>query len=524
MKRVVPSLLAAGGIALLAHVAAGATVERSARIVVGWGEAMDTLNPATTGNRDVGPVDANIFQTLLWMTPEFKVTPNLATSWSISPDRKTYTFTLRQGVTFHDGTPFNAAAVVANFDYITAKTTQSKIALGLLGPCTKATATAQYAVAVSCSAPYAPLVAQLTEPYLGIQSPTAIKKYGPDLGLHPTGTGPFEFVSYAPNQNLVLRRYPAFRWGPAATGHSGPPDIAQITFDFVTSPQARINQFQSGQSILMQETPGVFWNVLGKTGRYNAIPVPISGMGIFAPIDAGAWPTNDLAVRKAIEYAVDRKGVVQLADAGAHPLSDTPLERGMTGYDPALENMYPYDPAKAADLLKADGWTRSGAFWQKDGKTLSVKITAISTSTEYPLLAQAIQGYLRKLGMDASVVPLATPAWLAANIKGDMSLTPLQYIAVDPDALHFWFLPGQYFNWSHFTNPELTRLLIRGQREFDPAKRTAIYDRAQAIIMQNAAEMPIHQNIDLVMTDKNLTGLTWSGGGFEYFGAASVTN
>jgi peptide/nickel transport system substrate-binding protein len=521
--RLVTSIFAASGLALMAHAATAATPDKNAQIVIGWGEAMDTLNPATTGNRDVGPVDVNIFQTLLWMTPDFKITPDLATSWTISPDNKTYTFTLRQGVTFQDGTPFDADAVVANIDYITNKTTQSKIALGLLGPCTSAKATAQYTVEISCSTPYAPLLAQLTEPYLGIQSPAAIKKYGADLGLHPTGTGPFAFVSYAPNQNLVLKRNDAFTWGPEATGHSGPPDIAQITFDFVTSPQARINQFQSGQSILMQETPGVFWNVLQKTGRYNAIPVPIGGMGIFAPIDAGTWPTDDLAVRKAIEYAVDKKGVVQLADSGAHPLSNTPLAKGMTGYDPALENAYEYNPAKAADLLKADGWTKTGQYWQKDGKTLAVKITTISTSTEYPLLAQAIQGYLRKFGMDASVEPLATPAWLAANIKGDMSLTPLQYIAVDPDALHFWFLPDQYFNWSHFTNPELTKLLIQGQQEFDSAKRAAIYNQAQKIIMDNAAEMPIHQNIDLVMSDKTLTGLTWSGGGFEYFGAAAVS-
>ena len=125
--------------------------------------------------------------------------------------------------------------------------------------------------------------------------------------------------------------------------------------------------------------------------------------------------------------------------------------------------------------------------------------------------------------MDASVQALATPAWLAANIKGDMSLTPLQYIAVDPDALHLWFLPGQYFNWSHYTTPQLTSLILQGQQESDPAKRFAIYSQAQKIIMDEAVMMPLQQNIDLVMTSKKLTGLTWSGGGFEYFGAASVS-
>ena len=121
--------------------AAAQAPDRAAKLVIGWGEPLDTLNPATTGNRDVGPIDANIFDTLVWLTPELTPTPHLATAWTVSPDGKTYSFTLRPGVTFHDGTPFDADAVVANFAYITNKDTQAKITLSLLGPCTDAKAT-----------------------------------------------------------------------------------------------------------------------------------------------------------------------------------------------------------------------------------------------------------------------------------------------------------------------------------------------------------------------------------------------
>ncbi len=500
-----------------------AETDKSAKIVVGWAGPFDTLNPATTGARNVGPISVNIFDTLVWLTPDFELTPGLATKWTISEDKKTYTFTLREGVTFHDGTPFDADAVVANFAYIGDKSTQSKISLSLLGSCTTAKAVSKYVLEVSCSQPYAPLLAQLGEPYLGIQSPKAIKEYGQDLGLHPVGTGPFSFVSYVAGQSLVLKRNDDYKWNPPATKFSGPPDIAQITFQIVSAPQARVSQFQAGQSDMIQDVPGVFWNALTKMNKFNAIPVPITGMGIFAPINASLWPTDDVAVRRAILYAVDRKGVEQLADAGAYPISSTPLVKGMVGYDAALEDMYPFDPAKAEALLKEAGWTKPGEFWQKDGKTLTVKLTAISTSTSYPPLAQAIQGYLRKFGMDASVEQLATPAWLAANIKGESSMAPCQYIAVDPDALRLWFTPDQYFNWSHFTDPALTKLILDGQQELDPAKRASIYADAQKIIMDQAIELPMRQNIDLVMTNKKLTGLTYSGGGFEYFGAASMS-
>jgi peptide/nickel transport system substrate-binding protein len=524
MKSAFLAILAAGSLTLTAQPATAQTVNKQAKLTIGWAEPPDSLNPATTGARNVGPIMGNIFDTLVWLTPEFKITPHLATKWSISDDGKTYSFTLREDVTFHDGAPFDAAAVVANIAYITDKDTQSKVSLGLLGPCKSAAATAKYTVEIRCSTPYAPLLAQLGEPYLGMQSPKAIAQYGKDLGLHPTGSGPFAFVSYEPNQSVVLKRNEDYRWGPAEVAHTGPADIAQITFQIVPNSQARVSQFQSGQSQMMQQTPGVYWTAFQKTGQYTAIAIPISGMGIFAPINAGKFPTDDIAVRKAIMHAVDKKGVVQLAEAGVFPVSNTPLLKGMTGYDASLEDSYPYDPAKAEAILKDAGWTKPGEFWEKGGQRLTLAISAISTVPSYPLLAQAIQGYLRKAGMDAQVTQLAVPAWLAANIKGDMSLTPLQYAGVDPDALHFWFLPGEYFNWSHFTNEALTALLTKAQQETDREKRVALYQQAQKIIMDQAVIMPIRQNIDLVMTSKKLTGVTYIGGGFEYLWAASLAD
>ena len=256
---------------------------------------------------------------------------------------------------------------------------------------------------------YAPLLAQLGEPYLGIQSPKAIKEYGQDLGLHPVGTGPFGFVSYVAGQNLVLKRNDDYKWNPEATKFSGPPDIAQITFQIVSSPQARVSQFQASQSDVIQDVPGVFWNALTKMNRFTPRSRCRSpAMGIFAPINASLWPTDDVRVRQAILYGVDRKGVEQLADAGAYPVSSTPLVKGMVGYDEALESAYPFDPARAEALLKEAGWTKPGEFWEKDGKRLAIKLTAISTSTSYPPLAQAVQGYLRKIGIDASVEQMAT--------------------------------------------------------------------------------------------------------------------
>lgn len=513
-----PLVLAALGLTVVAP----ATMAKD--LVVGWAETNDTLNPVTTGKRNSGPILSNIFDTLVWLTPDFKVEPLLAKEWSVSPDGLVYTFKLRDDVKFHDGTPFNAEAVVKNFEYIFDKNTQSKISHGLLGPCKTAEATGEFELTVTCEKPYGALLAQMGEPYLGIQSPKAIAEYGADLGQHPTGTGPFKFVELLADDSVVLERNPDYNWMAPSLNHEGPAEIEKITFQIVTNPQARVSQFQSGQSQVMQQVPGLHWKTLGASGRFNTYEVPISGLGIFAPINASAFPTDDPAVRKAIMYAVDQTGVVQLAEAGVYPPSHTPLTEGLLGYDPSIAEEYSYNPEKAAEVLKAAGWTMGSQFWEKDGKTLSLKITAIADKAHYMALAQAIQGYLAAINIDATLEPLTAPAWTAANIAGEMNLTPLQYIAVDPDALRFWFTDGQYFNWSHWSDPAFTALLDKAVAEQDPAARADIYKEAQKMLLDQAVVLPIRQNLDLTMSAKNVTGITWSGGGFQYFGAAKIAD
>ncbi|PDT64241.1 hypothetical protein CO683_39385 [Bradyrhizobium ottawaense] len=523
MHRVPAVLMVVSGLAvLMPKDALAQDVDKQAQLTIGWGSTIDTFNPAMTPIRDAAPILANIFDTLVWLTPDFKMTPHLATSWNISEDGRTYTFNLRKGVTFHDGTPFNAAAVVANFDYITNKDTQARN-LAWLGPCTSAKALDEYTVQVSCSEAYSPLLAQLSTPNFGMQSPTAIKEYGKELGQHPVGTGPFAFSSYKPNQSIVLKRNEKYDWNPPALKRTGPPEIASVTFQIVPNSQARVSQFLAGQSQMIQKTPGIYWNSWKDDSKYTEISVPVTGLGIFAVLNTKRFPTDDLAVRKAIQYAVDKKAVMQLAEAGAYPVSNTPIQEGMTGYDPSLANSYPFDPQKAAALLTEAGWKKTGQFWEKDGKTLTLKLTVISSRPSYQMIAQAMQGFLRQAGMDVQIEQLALSAWFAGSINGDFSLTPLQFACIDPNGLNRFFFPGENFAWSKFADPQLIDLLVEGQKEIDENKRADIYGKAQRIIMDNAVVMPIHQNNDLVVVSNKLKGVIFSGGGFEYLGAASLT-
>ena len=135
----------------------------------------------------------------------------------------------------------------------------------------------------------------------------------------------------------------------------------------------------------------------------------------------------------------------------------------MIGYDPALENMYPYDPAKAAELLKADGWTKTGEFWQKDGKRLAIKITAISTGAGISAARAGDPGLPAQVrhgcdGHAARRAGLARRQYQGRHVADAAAVSS----AVDPDALHLWFLPDQYFNWSHYTEPGADQAAHRG--------------------------------------------------------------
>jgi peptide/nickel transport system substrate-binding protein len=487
----------------------------ASNITIGWGQVPDNVDPAISGAQTVRSLAINVFQTLIWETPSGQLTPDLATSWKVSPDGKTYTFSLRKGVSFQDGTAFNAAAVVANFKFITAKNTQSVDALGDLGTCLSATATSTYTVQVHCSTSY-PLLSNLSSPDLGIQSPQALAKYGSNIQFHLVGTGPFEFVKYVPNQSLVLKRWPKFNWPPPALHQSGPAKAAQLTFDFVPSSGSRISELQSGQAQVIEGTPEAYYVKFKGSSQFKDLAVPIAGMGIFMPFDVTKFPTNDTAVRQAISYFFNRPAAIQTALQNAYPQLTTPLQKGVLGYTTNIPQ-YSFDPAKGAQLLSADGWKKSGGVWTKDGKPLSIVLNALANSNLVTIL-QAVQGQLATQGIKASIASNGVTAWVNFNAAGSMNLTSLEFANPDPAQMLQWYVPGQYYdNWTKVSDPALTKALQAGQATTSSAEREADYLQAQKIIMSKAYEIPFHVNEDLLTYASSLSGIEYEGGGDAFF-------
>jgi peptide/nickel transport system substrate-binding protein len=224
-------------------------------LTIAWDNEPDSLNPALTGYLPVLQVDRNVFDTLTWEKSDGTITPDLATGWRISNGGRTYTFTLRHGVKFTDGTPFNAAAVVANLNYINDPKTHSISAIGALGPYKSSHAVSKYQVVVNFKSPYGPCLARYGEPLIGMQSPAAIKQYPTHPTMLPIGTGPFKFANFTPNASFELLRNPDYNWAPPELGHNGPASIGKIVYDIVPTGQARVNQLQTGEAQLVNNTP-----------------------------------------------------------------------------------------------------------------------------------------------------------------------------------------------------------------------------------------------------------------------------
>src|SRR6266704_541335 len=194
-------------------------------LTMGISAPPDTLDPGATGLALTLMMSLAMFDPLVWWLPGANGTgsrfvPGLAESYTVSPDASVYTFKLRKGVTFHDGTKFDASAVKATYDHVVDPATKSKSGLGALGPYKETRILDPYTAQIRFSEPNASFLHQQAAGNFGIASPTALKKYGPTgFGNHPVGTGPFKFVSYATGDQLNLARNPAYQWGPGRLRH-----------------------------------------------------------------------------------------------------------------------------------------------------------------------------------------------------------------------------------------------------------------------------------------------------------------
>ncbi|MFI7635842.1 ABC transporter substrate-binding protein [Nonomuraea sp. NPDC049400] len=416
------------------------------------------------------------------------IVPGLATSWETSKDGRTWAFDLREGVTFSDGTPFDADAVVFAFDRLLKKDSPfyHPTAAGAASLWTKDIVS--YAkvdartVTVTTEKPSGHLLTDLT--FLTIPSPTAVKKYGNEqFGLHPSGTGPFTFESLKPGQQLTMVANKKY-WG-------GAPKLDKVILRPMTDASARAAALRSGEvNWIEYPSPDDIDSL--KSAGFQLLSNNYDHLW-YCTFDQAKKPWNDVRVRQAANYAIDRESIAKdlLKGTGDPAYQHAPAS---TEQYVAANDTYSYDPDKAKSLLAEAGL--AGGF----STTLAVPTGGSGNLIPVPI-ATALQAQLAKVGINVKLEKVEWSALLADLNAGKPALGAdvqcASTVTFQAESLmrKFWAkdTPVYTGNWY---NAKVDALTEKAERTLDPAKRNTLFQQAEQII---SAEAPYL----FVVSDRN---------------------
>jgi len=509
-----------------AMTAAGMPV-KGGTLTVGDASEPSGLDPGGLSGVDAYTLEMHMFDSLLAMGTDFKIYPWLATSWKLADDQKSYVFTLRKDVKFHDGTPFNAAAVKFTFDRIPDPAVRSSSAIAILGSQYDGTDVIDdYTVTVKFKKPFAPFLGGVTTAFMGIVSPTAAKKSGPDFQLNPVGTGPFMFKEWVQKQQCTMTRNPDYKWGSDLFKNKGPAYLDQVIWRFVPESAPRLALLTTGEAQMITAVPIQNVAAIKSNPSLQFFSAPRTGGPKFIDFNTAKAPFDVLEVRQALNYGLNRDELVKTLFQGVFPAAGAPLSPATFGYDKTVEGMYPYDPMKAMQLLDKAGWTvGSSGVREKNGQPL--KITClIGTSEEDNAIAQVVQAQWKTLGVQTDINVIAGTALRAATQQGQANIDFKIAVYQDPDILGIYFNSRSIggFNYTFYKDPELDGLLDQGDLELDPNKRKDIYAKAQHFLMEKALLLPIYYLPNVFAASTKLQGVFNDTAGYYWLYDAYLKN
>lgn len=492
--------------------AAGEQPQTGGQLVVAlWQEPL-SLDPTNANTIALRPAML-IYDTLIVQGNDLKYHPSLAESWEASPDGKSYTFKLKRGVKFHDGTPFNAAAVKANFDRIARPEAKATFSVSIRGLYQETQVVDDSTARLVLNQPYAPLLDGLAEAFYSMVSPAAVQKFGQDFDRNPVGTGPFAFQEWAAKSHVTLKKNPDYNWGSSFFSHQGAAFLDQVGFRLVTESATRLATLETGEIQLSEEIPPIEVDRLSKDSRFQILRGVYPGGPAQVQMNTSKPPLDELPVRQAIQAAIVPEDLVKVVFQGAYTAAHTPMSPGTFGYDQSMEAAYKPDPARAKSLLDQAGWVAgSDGLRAKAGKPLELTVNVISEIVDTVRAAELIQAQLREVGIKLNIQQLDTAAWNAAVAQGSQQTVIGWRGASDPDFMrpifHSANIGKSPLQRTHYKDERLDQLLTEGSQEQNRDKRAALYREAQEIIMKQGLMVPLWNRFNFVGTRSNVRGVT----------------
>lgn len=457
----------------------------AAEVTVAMNNEPNTFDPHLAIGRHTETFLANIYDSLVKTDHDGQFIPGLAESWE-QLDDTSWRFNLRQGVTFHNGEPFNADAVKFTFDRALDPATEATT-INLLGTIDRVEVVDEVTVDIFTNQPDIVLLARLAELYGHILPPQYIGEVGFEtIATEPIGTGPFRVVEWAKNERIVLEANQDY-W-------QGPPAVSTITVRPILEDATRISALLAGEVDLINAVPYARIPELESNENVTVSTVP-SPRIFFVAIDPREPPFDDVRVRQAMNYAVDRDAIIESLYMGNATKLATAVDVAALGYDPSIEP-YPYDPEMARQLLEEAGYA--------DG--FDTTFNAFTGSiADHSQAAEAVVAYLQEVGINAEMNMMEFGAFGPVRVGNDavpLFIYSIGNWAREPALILEWMMQGD--GSLFYQNPEILDLLDQALATFDTEEREAIYSDVQQLLREDAGFIYLFQADSVFAMQQNI--------------------
>lgn len=453
------------------------------------------LDPALINDVDSGIVVCNIYEPLLrFKTDNTEVEPCLAEKWDVSDDGLVYTFYLRKGVKFHDGTPFNAEAVKFNFDRQAPENMLPNMSYAplVLGDIENIEVVDEYTIRITLQQPSTPFLNNMAMSFsAAIASPTALKKYENDLMEHPVGTGPYKLESWDKGQKMVLTTNEDY-WGDK-------PAVPNVVVSFVKDISARVEAINKGELDIINAIDA---NVIDdlKAGGTEILEREGNNVSYMAYNCRDGYVTADRDVRKAIAQAIN---VPELSKTLYKDYADPAYSffpSFMMGYDPNVKAVS-YDPEAAK------------AFFEEKG-IKELNIMTYSNARYYNVaggktLAETVQSYLDKVGVKTNIGIYDWGTFKSKLVTDDWDIAFLGWIGDNGDPDNFINILASddpVANQGLWFNPQFIRAITKATRVANGPDRAALYQQAESILAEDVGVLPLSHAKTMVAHRPNISG------------------
>jgi len=485
-------------------------VPEGGALVIGIRDEPDNLNPWKTTRATSDMIMQFVLDSLVAIDKNLKPVPLLAESWEVSENGTVYTFKLKKGIKFHDGTPFNADAVIFTFQKI--KEGNQGWMIEMVKDMVKVD---DYTVKFILEKPSITFLYNIADSgYFGIVSPTAYEKYKDKWGTEVlVGTGPFKFEKWIRGQEIVLVRNDDYHHGPEYAENKGPAHLEKIIFKIVPEATTLIGAVKTGDIDLVDSyyVPTEFVNELKSDPNLQFYMQPTYGTRFLA-FNLKRKIFQDKRVRLAIAYAINKEAVANVAwNEAAYPTCSLLGATTLGYYEVSKDKCIPYDPEKAKQLLAEAGWkdTDGDGILEKDGQKFEISLLAYSIS-ENRKSAVVIQQQLQEVGIKINLDVLEKGSAIAKAEEANYDI--MEY--------GIWFTQGDGFlnfiaysknqgigNIAFYANPKVDELLQKAATTSDLDEYYQYVKETQELLLDDLPYAPLVVLTDRMVAKNRVGGL-----------------